>query len=519
MNKFQLKGIGILAVVILGVLFTLPTFVKMPDVKWLPQKAVKLGLDLQGGMHLVLQVDTNKAIENRMNNTSAGLKDQLMKKRIPLAGIITEKGAIVINFRSADDRERAKALIKDEEPTLVQTDATANGFENLRLSMNPNDEQKFRDSVRAQAVETIRNRVDQFGVAEPSIVPEGKDRIALQLPGIDNPERAKQLIGKTAILEFKLVDEDHPLDAALAGDVPLGSEVAYEKDGGSPLLLKKQAVLSGEMLDNAKMTIGGSSPQPFVSLSFTKEGARRFEQITAENVGKRLAIVLDGKIHSAPVIKSAISGGKAVIEGTFTDTEASDLAIVLRAGALPAPVYFAEERTVGPSLGQDSIHKGLIAAVAGFLLITLFMVFYYRLSGLLAVLALSCNVFLVMGLLTLFKATLTMPGIGGIILTIGMAVDTNVIIYERIREEIRLGRTAKMAVDAGYQHALWTILDSNLTHLIACVVLFQFGTGPIKGFAVTLFIGIATSLFTALVMCKWIMMWFVNTKRIDKLSI
>lgn len=519
MNKFQLKGVVILAVMILGVLFTLPTFVTLPESKWLPHKPVKLGLDLQGGMHLVLQVDTGKALENRLNNTAAGLKDQLMKKRIPFAGITADKNAVVINFRSADDREMAKTLIKDEEPTLVLTDATANGFENVRLSMNPTDEQKFRESVRAQAVETIRNRVDQFGVAEPSIVPEGEDRIALQLPGIDNPERAKQLIGKTAILEFKLVDEEHPLDAALAGDVPLGSEIAYQKDGGAPLLLKKQAVLSGEMLDNAKMTIGGTSPQPFVSISFTKEGARRFEQITAENVGKRLAIVLDGRIHSAPVIKSAISGGKAVIEGSFTDTEASDLAIVLRAGALPAPVYFAEERTVGPSLGKDSIHQGLIASAVGLGAIAVFCAIYYGLSGLLAVFALVCNLFLIMGLMSLFNATLTMPGIGGIALTIGMAVDTNVIIYERIREELRLGRTVKMAVEAGYHNAFSTILDSNLTTLISGLVLFAFGTGPIKGFAVTLSLGIATSLFTALVMCKWLMFWFVNARKLEKLSI
>jgi preprotein translocase subunit SecD len=514
-----MKGVLILAVMILGVLLTLPTFVKMPDVKWLPKNPVKLGLDLQGGMHLVLQVDTSKALENRLGNTAAGLKDQLIKKRIPYAGIVSDKDAITINFRSVDDREKAKSLIRDEEATLVQTDLTEGGFQTLKLSMNPADVQKFKESVRAQAVETIRNRVDQFGVAEPSIVPEGEDRIALQLPGIDNPERAKQLIGKTAILEFKLVDEEHPLDAALAGDIPLGSELVYQKDGSSPLLLKKQAVLSGDMLDDAKMSIGGGSPQPYVSLTFTKEGGRRFEQLTAENVGKRLAIVLDGKIHSAPVIKSAISGGKAVIEGSFSDDEAGDLAIVLRAGALPAPVNFAEERTVGPSLGKDSIHQGLIASAVGLAAIAVFCMVYYGLSGVLAVFALVCNVFLILGLMSLFKATLTMPGIGGIALTIGMAVDTNVIIYERIREELRLGRTVKMAVEAGYHNAFSTILDSNLTTLISGLVLFAFGTGPIKGFAVTLSLGIATSLFTALVMCKWLMFWFVNSRKLDKLSI
>jgi preprotein translocase subunit SecD len=290
------------------------------------------------------------------------------------------------------------------------------------------------------------------------------------------------------------------------------------KDGKQPILLKQQAVLNGSMLDDARVSIT-SQNAPYVSISFNAEGGRIFERVTGENVGKRLAILLDGRVYSAPVIRDAIAGGKAMIEGRFTDQEAKDLAIVLRAGALPAPVEILEERVVGPSMGEDSIRMGIIACLVGGLLVIVFMAVYYKFSGMLANLAVVANIVLLAGIMAAFHATLTLPGIAGIVLTIGMAVDANVLVFERIREEIRLGRTPKMAIEAGYNNAMSSVVDSNLTTLIAGLILFQFGTGPIKGFAVTLCVGILTSMFTALTVCRWIQDWLVNNRKIERISI
>ncbi len=384
--------------------------------------------------------------------------------------------------------------------------------------MKSQEVQKIQDQAVAQALETIRNRVDQLGVSETSIIPEGKERIILQIPGLTDPERAKKIIGKTAALEFKLVDEEHSVEKAVSGDIPEGTYLAYMKDGKQPILLKQQTVLNGGMLDDARVSIT-SDNQPYVSISFNPEGGRIFERVTGENIGKRLAILLDGRVYSAPVIRDAIAGGKAMIEGRFNDQEAKDLAIVLRAGALPAPVEILEERIVGPSMGDDSIRMGLMACIVGALLVIVFMAVYYKFSGILANLAVVANIVLLAGVMAAFHATLTMPGIAGIVLTIGMAVDANVLVFERIREEIRLGRTPKMAIEAGYNNAMSSVVDSNLTTLIAGLILFQFGTGPIKGFAVTLCVGILTSMFTALTVCRWIQEWLVNNRKIERISI
>ncbi|MBN2299269.1 MAG: protein translocase subunit SecD [Deltaproteobacteria bacterium] len=524
MDIFKLKGLIILLVVVVGLLFAAPTFFGKQDVPegWIgPKNKIKLGLDLQGGMHLVLKVVTDKAVESRLTSISSDLKGQMINKRIHYKGVNSQPpDLLLVELRTSDDLENLRKFVEEGYPYLKEVDkSTKDDITTLTYQMSAEESAVIRDQAVAQALETIRNRIDQYGVSEPSIIPQGKERIVLQLPGIKDPERAKNLLQNTAILEFKLVDEQHSLDDAVKGDVPAGSYVAYMKDGRSPILLKDKAVMTGDLLDDARVRIKTTYNEPYVAISFNKDGARIFERVTTENVGSRLAILLDGRVSSAPVIREAISGGDAIIEGRFTMEEATDLAIILRAGSLPAPVEILEERTVGPSLGRDSINKGFISIMIGGVLVIFFMVIYYRFSGLLADLALVCNIILILGILALFHAVLTLPGIAGIVLTIGMAVDANVIVYERIKEEIRLGRTPKMAVEAGYNNALSTILDANITTLIAAIVLFQFGTGPVRGFAVTLTIGILSSLFTVLFLCKWIMEWLVNEKKIERISI
>ncbi|MEW6095466.1 MAG: protein translocase subunit SecD [bacterium] len=391
-------------------------------------KILKLGLDLQGGMHLVLEVDTAK----------------------------------------------------------------------LPPGSDPSD-------AVDRALEIIRNRIDKFGVSEPVIQRHGKDKIVVQLPGLKDPHRAKNLIGSTALLEFRLVDNER-LEAAEEGKVPKGYEI-LEDEEGKKFLLKKDPELTGDSLVNAWVDTsqaGGIMAETVVSLEFNKEGARKFARVTGAHVGEQLAIVLDRKVRSAPVIRSRIDGGRAQIEGNFSLEEARDLKIILRAGSLPAPVKIIEERTVGPSLGQDSIRKGIIASIAGFVLVVLFMIIYYRISGVIANVALVGCLIMLLGGLAGFKGTLTLPGIAGIILTMGMAVDSNIIIFERIREELRANRTIKAAIDVGYKKAFWTVFDSHITTLITGLILFTFGTGPIKGFAITLSLGVSISLFTAVVITRLI---------------
>ncbi|MBW2635363.1 MAG: protein translocase subunit SecD, partial [Deltaproteobacteria bacterium] len=368
---------------------------------------------------------------------------------------------------------------------------------------------------------------DQFGVSEPDIRNQGKKRILIQLPGIKDTKRAKELIGETALMEFKRVDEAGDISAALKGSLPPGTQLLYQikEDPATnrivktPYLVKKRALLTGAYLTDAKVQIDSQYNEPYVSIEFDKKGGRIFSQITEQNVKKRLAIVLDSKIYSAPVIQEKISGGSARITGNFSTDEAHDLAIVLRAGALPAPVEIIEERTVGPSLGADSIKKGLVSMCIGGIFVILFMVIYYKGSGIIADVALILNILLIAGGLAAFQATLTLPGIAGIILTIGMAVDANVLIFERIREEMTLGKTPRAAVDAGYSRATLTILDANVTTLIAALVLFQFGTGAVRGFAVTLSLGVLASLFTALILSRSIFDYFLISRKVKTISI
>ena len=495
----------------------------------LPTEKIHLGLDLQGGMYLMLEVEVQKAVESNLERIVEELKHDLRKSRIRYKDLKRNGGdRISITLLRESDRDTFMEMFQGNYPDFdikpIHGEADRPTFQ---LILKEKAAQHIKKMAVEQALETIRNRVDQFGVSEPDIRPQGHNRIMVQLPGVKDPERAKKLIGKTALLEFKLVDEDHSVQEALKGNIPPGDEILYKVDYDPqsgrikkiPYLLKKRTLLTGQYITDARVQIGTQYNEPYVSLSFDRRGARLFEKITGENIKKRLAIVLDNKVYSAPVIQDKISGGRAQITGRFTMEEARDLAIVLRAGALPAPVKILEERTVGPSLGRDSIRKGMLSMAVGGIVVIFFMVIYYLMAGVIADIALMFNVFLILAGLAFFGATLTLPGIAGIILTIGMSVDANVLIFERIREEMRLGKTPRAAIEGGFSKALVTILDANITTLIAALVLFQFGTGPVRGFAVTLSIGIVSSLFTAIFVSRTIFDYLYLERRWKKLSI
>lgn len=520
------------AICLVALYFLLPTLVSQIPSPWnnyFPKDKIHLGLDLQGGMHLILEVDADKALETMMERTANDLKESLMESKVRFRNVEKAKGATIsMELTDSAGKTALEKVLKDNYPDLeIASTSPRDSGQLVTLKINDKRATDLKKLTVEHSVETIRNRVDQFGVAEPEIIPEGDNRIMVQLPGIKDPERAKNLIGKTALLEFKIVDEENSLDEALRGNVPEGSIIAYgareDKTSGQrgqvPYLLKNKTLLTGASLETAKVQISDRFGEPHVSIKFNAQGAADFDRITNENVRKRLAIVLDGVVHSAPVIQERISGGQAQITGNFTMDEARDLAIVLRAGALPAPVNILEERTVGPSLGSDSIKQGIMATLIGFILVVIFMVVYYRLSGLVADSVLIINIVVLLGVLAAFKATLTLPGIAGIVLVIGMAVDANVLIFERIREELRVGKPPRAAIDAGYSKAFVTILDSNVTTLIAALFLFAFGTGPVKGFALTLSIGIVVSMFTAIFVTRIIFDYFVWNKGIQKISI
>ncbi len=525
--------------VLLSVLFFLPNtplWRYMPE--WwkenMPSKGIVLGLDLQGGTHLLFEVDAKRATEVMLDRLSQSIRAILEKKNIK-AELNVRDGAIQIT----PDGSEIETLIRESYPGL---DITRSGG-SLLVRYSSKEIERLLDSSTEQAIETIRNRIDQFGVTEPTIQRKGRDAIIVQLPGIKDPKRAIEVIGKTAQLEFKLLDEESPLWDEFPPFVkpqeeeeflkrflprlPEGNEILFERivnpQTGEvlkrPYILKKEVLLTGSLLTDARVEIDPRFNEPYVSITFNSLGAKIFEDITAKNVKRRLAIVLDGNVYSAPVIQEKISGGEAQITGNFTMEEAKDLAIVLRAGALPAPLKLLQNVTVGPSLGRDSIEAGKVAAIAAFIMVTIFMVFYYRLSGLIADLALVLNLLLLIGAMAMLNATLTMPGIAGIILAIGMAVDSNVLMFERIREELRAGKTPKAAIDSGYKKAFWTIFDSHVTTLITAAVLFQFGTGPIKGFAVTLSLGVAINLFTALIGTKTVFDILYRKKELRGLSI
>ena len=523
MKSFNIKTIFIIILIIAAIVWLLPTFFNC----W-PHKKINLGLDLQGGMHLVLEVENIKAVEAEIERTIQEIKKELRKQNIKHLGIFRlNDNSIFAKFKDKKTKPEFEKILSGDFDTLMIKDYQANDdLINFTLSLPDKEIDNLKKMATKQALETIRNRIDEFGVSEPDIRIQGDNRILIQLPGIKNPERAKNLIGKTAQLTFQLVDDDNDVNAAISGTPPVGDEILYQNKSNSnsnaigkmPFLIKKRVLLNGSLLTNARVEFD-QYQQPMVGIEFNRKGARIFERITGDNIKKRLAIILDKSVYSAPTIQDRIAGGKAVITGSFTLNEAKDLAIALRAGSLPAPVEIIEERTVGPTLGADSVRMGLMSMLIGGILIILFMGVYYKGAGIIADLALIINIILIGGGLAAFQATLTLPGIAGIILTIGIAVDANVIIFERIREELRAGKTPLASVHAGFDKAALTILDANVTTLIAALVLFQFGTGHIKGFAVTLCLGIIASLFTALVLSKTIFNIILKNKQSSKLSI
>jgi len=534
-------------VVILSIIFFIPSvpalYQHLPG--WLksvlPNKGITLGLDLQGGIHLVLEVEEERAVEIAVDRSVTAIQDLLVDKKIPVETVKrTAPNQVMLSFQNAELKAQIQKLMEDF-PSFVEVESQSTPS-SMVYEIKDAEIKRIKDSAINQALETIRNRIDQFGVAEPLIQRQGLKQIVVQLPGIKEPKRAKDLIKETALLEFKLLDENSKLAMDLPqrvqkgkeeetlkqfeGKLPEGDQVLYEKivekDTGRefriPYLVKKRVMLTGDVLSDARVAIGQFN-EPYVLVTFDAKGAREFDRITGDNVKKRMAIVLDNTVYSAPVINERISGGRAQITGTFTTQEANDLAIVLRAGALPAPLKIIQDLTVGPSLGQDSIEKGIRATLIAGAMVVLFMVIYYKLSGAIADLALVLNLICLMGALAALNATLTLPGIAGIILTIGMGVDSNVLIFERIREELRQGKPVRLAVDSGYDKALLTIVDSHVTTLITGLVLFLFGTGPIKGFAVTLCLGIGINLFTALVGTKVVFDWMNQRRKVATLSI
>ncbi len=532
MRNLKWRFLLVISVVIASIIYLIPTVSKQLPSWWkgiLPKERLHLGLDLQGGMHLILEVQTDEAVRSTADRLVDELKDTFRKNSIPFFEV-SRKGLsdLIITFPKDTDLNKVQDIIGNQFPTLKEShrEVTDSGAK-LVLSMDPREIAHIKKLAAQQALETIRNRVDQFGVTEPDIRPQGENRILIQLPGVKDPDRAIKIIGKTARLEFKLVDDRVSLEEAKKGKLPPGSKIypmkrfdpVTKRTYQTQIVLRDRTLLTGEYITDARVRINPQYNTPYVALEFDPQGARIFERITGDHVNERLAIVLDGVVYSAPVIQERISGGRASITGSFTMEEARDLAIVLRAGALPAPVKILEERTVGPSLGKDSIRKGMMAMLVGGLLVVVFMVIYYRLSGVIADIALLLNIILILAGLAAFQATLTLPGIAGIILTIGMAVDANVLIFERVREELRLGKTPRAALDTGYSRATLTILDANVTTLIAAIVLFQFGTGPIRGFAVTLSIGIVASMFTAIVVTRLVFDYLMATRRIRTLSI
>lgn len=537
------RFIFILLTIFISIIFFLPStplFSKLPSWwgRFFPNKGITLGLDLQGGMHLVMEVEGEKAVDNTVERTLDGLKGELQGKNLAAQSIRREGRDILLSF-APENKEAIAKLVDEEYPNLTTKES---GAGEMALTLRESEVKRILESSTNQALETIRNRIDQFGVTEPLIQKQGANEILVQLPGVKDPQRAIALIGRTALLEFKLVDDENPISRQLPSQIEAEQESAilqeyeskilpddqilFERDVNKetgkvtkrPFLVKRRAALSGDLLSDARVSIGQFN-EPYVAITFDPVGARLFEKVTEENRRRRLAIVLDNTVYSAPVIQDKIAGGRAQISGSFTMNQANDLSIVLRAGALPAPVKIIQNVTVGPSLGQDSIGNGFKAGILATVLVVSFMIIYYRASGLLADITMVLNIILLLGAMAALNATLTLPGIAGIVLTIGMSVDSNVLIFERIRDELRSGKPVRMAIDAGYHKAFSSIFDSHVTTLITAFALFLFGTGPIKGFAVSLSLGVAINLFTSLVGTKVVYDFINNRWKLQKLSI
>ena len=508
-------------------LFAVPNFFPESVVQHWPswaQRHIVLGLDLQGGSSLLLEVDTNSVRKERLQALDEDVLRVLREARIPFTGRAIRGDHVEVHITRSTDVDNAlsklRALSQPMSGFLGSTgqrdvDVSENAGLITLTPTEPAVTERIRQAVD-QSIEIIQRRVNELGLVEPSIQREGVDRILVQVPGLQDPTRLKEILGKTAKLDFRMVDQSMTAEQAAATHPPEDSEILDGQHPGEKYLIEKRVLVSGADLVDAQASFDQQTSQPVVNFRFNSSGAQKFAQATQANVGKPFAIVLDNKVISAPVIRKPILGGSGEISGNFTVQSANDLAILLRAGALPAPLTIVEERTVGPGLGQDSINAGEHAAYAGAALVVIFMFATYGLFGLFANIAVAINVAMIFGVLSFLGATLTLPGIAGIVLTVGIAVDSNVLIYERIREEVRAGRSAINAIDAGFSRALATILDSNITTFIAAAVLFYIGSGPVRGFAVTLGVGILTTLFTAftltrLIVAYWVRLWRPRT--------
>jgi preprotein translocase subunit SecD len=487
---------------------------------WLPSSQVNLGLDLQGGSHLLLEVQVADIVRERMATLVDDTRVALRRAGVKYTGLKGERDRVVFSLVNPEQIGAAQEAVDEIDPE-AEIDNDAGGAFEIVLTSEAMEERQ--SAAVNQSIEIIRRRIDETGVREPTIQRQGDDRILVQLPGVDDPERVKRLLGKTAKLSFHLLDEnvtalDRERGRTPRGALRLPSDDLDDNGNEISYVIRKRVMVSGDSLVDAATT-RDQRGQWAVSFRFDSSGARKFGEVTTENVNRPFAIVLDGRVISAPVIREPIVGGTGQITGNFTVEEANDLSLLLRAGALPAPMKILEERTVGPDLGADSIEAGTIACIIGLAAVILFMFLYYGFFGLVANLALILNLIIMLGVLSLLQATLTLPGIAGVVLTIGMAVDANVLIFERIREEARAGRAPFSAMEAGYRRAFTTIIDSNLTTLIAAIILFIIGSGPVKGFAVTLGIGIATSMFTAMLVSRLILVAWLRQRRPSLLPI
>ena len=520
------KATGILLTALIVCLFAVPNFFSESTLRTWPswaQRHIVLGLDLQGGSSLLLEVDTNAVRKERLQGLADDVLRVLRQARIPFTGRAIHGNSVEVHITRDSDVDTALSKLRELSQPLSGI-LGSSGQRSIDISekgglitLTPSDgaiTERIRQAVD-QSIQIIERRVNELGLVEPTIQREGASRILVQVPGLQDPSRLKEILGKTAKLDFRMVDLTMTPEQAMATHPPADSEI-LDGEGGTKYLIEKRVLVSGADLIDAQPGFDQRNSEPIVSFRFNSTGARKFAEATQQNVGKPFAIVLDNKVISAPVIREPILGGSGQISGNFNVQQANDLAILLRAGALPAPLTVVEERTVGPGLGQDSINAGEHAAYVGAALVVFFMLVTYGLFGLFANIAVAVNVAMIFGVLSMLSATLTLPGIAGIVLTVGIAVDSNVLIYERIREEVRTGRSAINAIDAGFSRALATILDSNITTFIAAAVLFYIGTGPVRGFAVTLGIGILTSLFTAftltrLIVAYWVRLWRPRT--------
>ncbi len=522
LNRIYLTAV----LVVVAILLLVPSFSSDLPTWWkeyLPTPQIQLGLDLQGGTHLLLDVKLDDAVQNALSRRADDLKRELKDSKIAFRDISVSGGTLQVKLSDQHDRTAFEDIVsKDFSELTLNSGPSDESGPTFTMAFRPADVAQIRSNAMDQALETIRNRIDQLGVRETTVAKEGESEILVQLPGIQDPERAKELIGKTAVLEFKIVDDSKPVEDAIKEGPPPGDEILYgspERGSREPYLVESPVLMTGDVVTDARVRPGSRLEGPYVSVDLDDRGARIFDTLTAENVGRRLAIVLDHTVYSAPVIKERIPGGKVSITGRFSIDEAHDLAIVLRSGALPAPVEIAEERTVGPSLGRDSVRQGELSFVVGAAAVLIFMAVYYSGAGLVADFGLTLNILLLICVMAAMQATLTLPGIAGIVLTLGMSVDANVLINERMREELRNGKAPREAIRIGYERAWSAIHDSNISTFVAGLILFQFGTGPVKGFAVTLCVGVLTGLFSCVVVTRIWYDYLLSTRKLVRISV